>query len=600
MAIESLPSKNATLLDVPEVNSFTAEFQYYYWTADEFENGLGSSTASLQQIPSETFDASYVSKTRKLPRLIKLNWQPVVINANKTNTVSIKDHIQKLHSEETFTSKDFTTFHYQDNGVDLKLKFFIDKLAALLPNFQNVNSSDELIELINSTTSDQVTARFLAEIISDLSRQGVAFANRTQTSAAILQRIKNVALNTRLNNRVLVPILKTVREDSVGVFADELSAKDFVSSIQNIQDNAIAGSNSNLLNSLDYEFEILSYVGYRPIDTNGYEPVIKTLGYLIDKREINSDGSERGHPPIVIEDPITSITFDGQIKYNSVYYYKIRAVYLVEVRAIDNKTNQNLVVSFLVGSKYTPEQKVVTVEMVPPPPPSDFNLTWDYGEKALRCTWNLPTNPQQDIKYIQLFRRKSIADPFQLIKMWDFNNTNTRISLSEYPLPELVERVPDFIAFYLDREFGKDSKCIYAVSSVDAHGLCSNYSLQFEVSFDKFENKLVKRLISVSGAPKQYPNAYLNADTFVDTMKDSGHTNIQVVFNPDYLKLVTGENSDLRLLKTDRVNGKYRLQLINIDLQSQQSVDITLQDSRLTATTPSSNQSTTPNIRGSR
>jgi hypothetical protein len=172
--------------------------------------------------------------------------------------------------------------------------------------------------------------------------------------------------------------------------------------------------------------------------------------------------------------------------------------------------------------------------------------------------------------------------------------------LSEYPLPELVERVPDFIAFYLDREFGKDSKCIYAVSSVDAHGLCSNYSLQFEVSFDKFENKLVKRLISVSGAPKQYPNAYLNADTFVDTMKDSGHTNIQVVFNPDYLKLVTGENSDLRLLKTDRVNGKYRLQLINIDLQSQQSVDITLQDSRLTATTPSSNQSTTPNIRGSR
>jgi hypothetical protein len=261
----------------------------------------------------------------------------------------------------------------------------------------------------------------------------------------------------------------------------------------------------------------------------------------------------------------------------------MRAVYLVEVRAVDEKTKQNLLVSFLVGSKFTPEQRVVTVETIPPPPPADFNIAWDYGEKALRCTWNLPTNPQQDIKYIQLFRRKSIADPFQLIRMWDFNDTHTRVSLSEYPLPELITRETNFVGFYLDREFGKDSNYIYAVASIDAHGFCSNYSLQLQASFDRFENKLIKKLISVSGAPKQYPNAYLNADTFVDTIKDSGHTSIRVVFNPDFLNLVNGQNSDLKLLKTDRVNGKYRLQLINVDLQAQQNVDITLQDLRLTA-----------------
>jgi hypothetical protein len=167
--------------------------------------------------------------------------------------------------------------------------------------------------------------------------------------------------------------------------------------------------------------------------------------------------------------------------------------------------------------------------------------------------------------------------------MWDFNNTHTRITLSEYPLPELVERVPDFVGIYLDREFGKDSTYIYAVASVDAHGFCSNYSLQLQAGFDRFENKLVKKLVSVSGAPRQYPNAYLNADTFVDTIKDSGHTSIRVVFNPDFLNLVNGQNADLKLLKTNRVNGKYRLQLINVDLQAQQNVDITLQDSRLTS-----------------
>jgi hypothetical protein len=167
--------------------------------------------------------------------------------------------------------------------------------------------------------------------------------------------------------------------------------------------------------------------------------------------------------------------------------------------------------------------------------------------------------------------------------MWDFNNTQTRVTLSEYPLPELVERVPEFVGIYLDREFGKDSNYIYAVAAIDAHGLCSNYSLQLQVGFDRFENRLIKKLVSVSGAPKQYPNAYLNADTFVDTIKDSGHTNIRVVFNPDYLNLVNGTGADLKLLKTSRVNGKYKLQLINVDLQTQQNIDITLQDSRLTA-----------------
>ena len=277
------------------------------------------------------------------------------------------------------------------------------------------------------------------------------------------------------------------------------------------------------------------------------------------------------------------MTYDGKIRYGSSYFYKIRAAFLVEARSTEESTSQNLLVSFLVGSKLTAEVEVQTVEMVPPPPPADFNLAWDFGERALRCTWNLPPNSQQDIKYIQLFRRRSISDPFQLIKMWDFNDTNTIVPLAEYPLPELVVKTPSFVGVFLDREFGKESNYIYAVAAVDAHGLTSNYSMQLQVSFDKFANKLVKKLISISGAPKQYPNAYLNADTFVDTMKDSGHTTMRVVFNPEYLKLVKGDGTDLGLLKTDRQNGLYRIQLINIDLQSQQTVDVTIEDSRKTS-----------------
>ena len=184
MPVESLPSKNAAILDVPEIQDLTAEFQYFYWTADEYENGLGSSKAALQQLPSETFDASFVSLTRRLPRLIKLNWRPVTLNrivSQPQNPIKIRDFLSKLHSEETFTSNDFTTFHYQDSGADLRLKFFVDRFASLLPNLETANSADEVIGLINSQTSDQVTAQFLAEIISNLSRQGVEFRDRTQT-----------------------------------------------------------------------------------------------------------------------------------------------------------------------------------------------------------------------------------------------------------------------------------------------------------------------------------------------------------------------------------------------------------------------------------
>lgn len=582
MGIESLPSKNAALLDVPDLEGFQAEFQYNYWTVDEFENGRGSSLASLRQLPSETFESSTVSRTRKLPRLVKLSWKPILLNNDDLVKISIKEHLEKVHAEESFTSNDYTNLIFQDNGLDLKLKFFINQFAANLPEFDAAQSANELIDLVNHHTGDEVKATFLASIISDLSRQGVSFHDKSSLVKSVIDRVKTVAISTRMNNRFLTPVINVVRQDSLGIFADELTADIFTKKIEQIENSAIANASSNLLSSLDYDFEVLSYVSYRPLDTNGYSPVVRSVGYIIEKKEVKSDGSEEILSPIIIDSTRTSITYDGQVKYGSSYFYKARAVYLVEVRAIDETTKQSLLVSFLVGSKFSPELSIATIEMVPPPPPADFNLAWDFGLQGLRCTWNLPPNPQQDIKYIQLFRRRSIADPFQLIRMWDFNDTNTKVPLSEYPFPELVSKSSSFIGFYLDKEFSKDSTYIYATATIDAHGLTSNYSMQFQVSFDRYANKLLKKMISISGAPKQYPNAYLNADTFVDTIKDSGHTNMKIVFNPEYLQLFDANGADLGLLKTNRENGKYRVQLINIDLQSQQSVDIEIEDFRPT------------------
>jgi hypothetical protein len=119
------------------------------------------------------------------------------------------------------------------------------------------------------------------------------------------------------------------------------------------------------------------------------------------------------------------------------------------------------------------------------------------------------------------------------------------------------------------------------VCSVDAHGLSSAYSIQFFVKFDRFKNKLIKELVSNSGAPKAYPNMNLLTDTFVDSIRDSGHKKLRVVFNTEFLKVADSKDNDLKVLKTSD-NSKYRFQMINIDLQEQKVFDISLVDRRKT------------------
>ena len=124
------------------------------------------------------------------------------------------------------------------------------------------------------------------------------------------------------------------------------------------------------------------------------------------------------------------------------------------------------------------------------------------------------------------------------------------------------------------------SSFIYAVACIDAHGLSSNLSPQFEISFDKYKNKINKRLISASGAPKSYPNLYLLDDAFVDVIKDSGHDRMTVYFDPEFLNVFNTDGSDLGLLATKNNDGLYKLQFINTDLQQATTLDIIVNDLR--------------------
>jgi hypothetical protein len=583
----SLPSKKIAVVDVPEVEQFKANFVYNFFTPDERVNDKGTAPDSVLKRPSESFDASFVgSINRATPRYIKFSWKPTFTgqNSHLIDKISIKKNLKKIHNEETFTTDEFTSVIFQDTQLDGKAAFYIQEAIENIEKSRpesEQRSPLDIVKVLNDRTSEEVTGVFLADAFNDMKKMGIRFVDPKVKKEIIqntLDGLKNVKTKIQLNNKFVKSMLHSVEQDRTGFFADEAAV--LIQPATSIQSKAISSNHSGIMKGKDYDLEILDYLSYRKIDTNGFDPVVQVVGYIIEKEEILPNGRMVSKEQIIVENATSSTTIDLKVRYGSTYSYHIKSVAYMEFQAEDHDTNSIIAVSFLACSK--PSQVVVvnTVEEIAPPWPADFNVEWDYTQKAARILWSFPVNSQRDIKRFQVFRRSSIYEPFELIRMFDFDDSIIRSPYYEIPEHHLIELLDSPKTYYLDKEFTKDSRYIYTVCSIDAHGFSSNYGPQFEVSFDKFTNKLKKKLISTGGAPKPYPNMYLKEDTFVDTIKDSGHQRLKIYFNPEYLQVVDNKNHDLKLLKTDRTKGKYRFQMINVDLQSQKVVEINLLDKR--------------------
>jgi hypothetical protein len=133
----------------------------------------------------------------------------------------------------------------------------------------------------------------------------------------------------------------------------------------------------------------------------------------------------------------------------------------------------------------------------------------------------------------------------------------------------------------VDYDFDKDSDYIYAVCSIDAHAMTSNYSSQYRITFDRIQNRLKKSYISQSGAAKQYPNTYLKAELSLDSVKSKDAEGIRIYFDPEYLRVNSRLGRDLHLLKTDARGGIYRFVLLNTDRQLQETIDVSIKDLRM-------------------
>jgi len=640
----SLPSKEIYSVDVPEVNDLAATFRYNFFTPDESVSETGGVPVKVLQRQSDEVDAAFiqyattraprlVSFSFKLPRLVESSnvtsdatGRANVFESNAQNGSLISDNIDKVVTEDHFASNNYVAVNFNDGEIDDKVHYLVSgshTLNTYNDDSDNNTSDYKAAHRLSSLTPKHIKPHFLFRSLAQPAKNGVRFFGKggMRIFNTYFKRLKQVTTNAQINSKLFNEVVNRTINDPHSPFTSDL---------QNIQKFAkkLKHQSMQKMSSQVSESDFKTFTPFISVkvrrtahhkDQNGAEIV----GYIIDKVEVRADGTSRSLSPIIIDNPRVNSTADFQVKYNTTYVYSVRTVVQFTLPAIDDDTGEIAMIKILVSSKPSNKVHVNTIETTAPPCPADVNFTWDYDrvnpitaqydhstgqalpgtgkQGSLMIHWTFPPNSQRDIKKFQVFRRRSVDHPFEMIKMYDFDDSVVRLPDKERPDQSLVEHITSPCTFFYDDDFlvgdqnafdngeyssvGSErhpgsSTFIYTVAAIDAHGYTSNFGAQFEVWFDLFKNQLQKKLISHCGAPKPYPNLYLEADTFVDTIRVSGpHSKqVRVYFNPEYYHLYDDQERLTRVLATRQTGGSYKMQFINTDNQKSAAVNITIND----------------------
>lgn len=600
----SLPSRDIYSVDVPEPTGLVVTFQYNYFVPDEGVSETGGVPDAILARPADEIDAEFLHyASSRLPRCIFLKWSaPRIISSTSTeleqrnnifgrarSELLIADNLDKIVSEDYFASDDYVGVVFNDGELDDKAFMFVSgsllQLTAKETRETDV-SHYRAANKLRSTIPTQISPKTIDKSLNQSARAyGGRFfdKNGSRTRNEYFDELKNVHVSTQVNGKLLHDIVGRAINDPYLMTSNDFGV------LKPIAARA-ARAMKNRLSSGIAEKDFKMFVPYVDVRMNNVinhteQDPAHIIGYIIDKVEHKTDGSVKQHPPIIIENPKVTNTFDVRVKYGSTYSYTVRTIALFNVPAIDDDTDDVAMITTFISSRPSQRIYVKCTEMRAPPPPSDISFTWDYENDKLVVVWAFPPNTQRDVKKFQVYRRASIDEPFELLREYDFNDAllqnNTTIHHRESPSRALVEFLSSPKLYFIDDEFVKGrSKYIYTVCCVDAHGLTSSYGAQFQVWFDVFENRIMHKLISHLGAPKPYPNLYLEADTFVDTIRANGSTarRLKIYFNPECYQITNDHDRATDIVAVQQRGGLYKLQILNLDNQLGAMVNISIDD----------------------
>lgn len=618
----TLPSKQVTVVDMPEVQGFAAKFTYGFFTADESVNETGGVPVSVLERSASDIDSTFIQfASTRAPRYVTFTLKPPIVNnvsriaadakaatfGTNVERDLIANNLAKVVTEDQFCSNDYVALNFHDGELEDKVHVLVS--GAFMQQTLESGGPDDISHyaaaqsLYLQRSTNTVMPSFLFRYLLNPSTAFGAQFFDSQGDAvenSFYGGLHDVLINAQVNSRLLEDIVGRTVRDPLATYGTDLSN---VLNVSRHVGHTPSKSFSTRVSEADYKTNV-SYVDVRssPVASLPDRDGPRFVGFIIDKSEILGDGTTKQHDPIIVDNERATTTADYRVRYNATYVYSVRAVYLFKMPSVDDVTGDVAMLSILVSSRPSNVVTLATVDTVAPPPPTDLGFTWDYervnpltadhdaltgqpypgtGQHgSLLVHWTFPPNSQRDVKKFQVFRRKTIDEPFELIKMYDFDDSMVKAVPTENPSATLVENIVSPCNFLFDDDFLVTSKYTYAVACIDAHGMTSAYSEQYEVTFDQFQNRLQKKMVSHAGAPKSYPNMYLQADLFVDTVRVAGPNTRQarLFFNPQSYYVYDNDGSIVPLLATVQGGGEYKLNVINLDNQKSVTVNVGIND----------------------
>ena len=560
-------SRPVRVIDAPIPSKPNVKFIYNFFTPDE----RVSSTPPKLSKPLGSLTSRELSV--KIPRYVRVSWPHVKFDPCRGREIDESHSFLENNKgdiiDESRILSDATILYFQD----------FDHLNRIGERFE---ASARLRGVLSGSSTD-VSAKLNA-VTTD------------STDGSIIQRYLGLATQSRslfISDDKLVEPVDASAADQIAMIVDNdyivNSSRQFSSSpvssvAASTRANSVRMSSSNRKRKNKFalesevELEIPSVWDSISSPRAGVDP-IEHVGYIIDRFEIDSNDSLKEKRSFIISSPKISSYLDSEIKYGTQYVYSVRSLCAFYVNTVGEEGDP-LKSRFLASSRPSTFSQTLTEEYIPPPPPADMNFHWDYQHATLQLSWAFPSDPQRDIKGWQVFRRKTVDEPFSLIGQIDFDDSIIKTPSAESVDKSLVKKYKTSTTIFIDYEFDKDSDYIYSVCSVDAHAMTSNYSSQYRITFNRIQNRIIKNQLSQAGAPKQYPNTYLKVELSLDSVKSKNAEGIKVYFDPEYLRVNNRLGRDMQVLKTDSRGGIYRFVLLNTDRQLQETLDISLKDLR--------------------
>ena len=583
----SMPAIAAGLSNAEVID---AKFVYNFFTPDERVN------ENFSTFPTDgvTDQAYFTSRIGQVPRYARIDFRAPNITSAIKGLVPLKQRLkngEQIIFESAPFNTNFSAIEVADTLVDSRCY----EITSASLNFSTITEDTGVTLSIPSfSTSATINSKSLIfNSLGNIQSAGLRYARtdvREEVKSQYLRDVRAFWTGVSLNNLFIADIANQVIKDQKTIFADEFAAVlDSANSIQEISRQS-ATPLKILADSYDYTIPTNNVV---ILDSETYEtlpsPQYQLVGYVAQKFSQQPDGTVKLYDDLVFDTASTRI-IDPGVRYGGIYSYQVRAVYnirlYVTAQDIKGRAAGIAQVDMLFATAGS-NVDVDCIENVPPLPPEDLYFKIE-NDASLFIGWRFPLNKQRDIKKFQIFRRSSLEHPFELLAELDFDDSFEPFISTEGIPTKYIHKKRYPTTYYVDKEFNINSKFIYGIASIDAHGLSSNYSSQFEISVNQFTETLNVKPVSRSGAPKPYPNTMLLADFFPDLIKDSNHTKMTIYFNPSYTDLTDNDNNSLNLITYNTNTPSYKIHILETNLAQDQVIDINMTNDKIVREIPAS------------